>query len=150
MSLQTWRDEFYPVPVEEWVEEMVALHGEDWNGQANVIDRKAVRHCLTKWRGLLPEAMRKHGVWQWFDEEAEAYLPSIEDREELFDIDSDSCALCAVYLVRGERCDGCPLKEVLGFCCDDARGPYLDFYDNGEAGPMVAALTQALERIEAR
>lgn len=45
MSLETWKEEFYKIPAEECIKE------------------QALDHSITKWEGLRPENLQKHGLF---------------------------------------------------------------------------------------
>jgi hypothetical protein len=93
MSLETWKQEFYPEPADECSAE------------------RAVAHSILKWTGLLKENLKKHNVWRKL---GEWNLTSIND--ERFTVASDSCALCYHYLEPADEeetpCKRCPLYQV--------------------------------------
>ena len=64
MSLETWKEEFYPVPADE------------------VPESQALTHSLRKWEGLRKENLEKHGVKRRLHKVGE------------FHVDSTTCALC--------------------------------------------------------
>lgn len=126
MSLQTWKEEFYPVPADQ------CPKGE------------AVAHSLRKWRGLTDENCGKHDVEKLYGRVGELR------------IDSRSCALCEHYYKRpNQDCSECPLALVRGGApCDytgdgEVMSPYLAFEDRGDPQPMIAALEAALAREQA-
>ncbi len=101
MSLESWKQEYYPVPADE------------------VSKEDAVKHSLQKWIGLRAENRIRHGV-QLYDGELTG-----TDTDEL-SIDSSSCALCHHYLreVDDTSCTDCPLAAALGQSCDELGEPY--------------------------
>lgn len=64
MSLETWKEEFYPIPSDE------------------VSESQALAHSLRKWEGLKKENLEKHGVGA-----TGGYVDELP-------IDSSTCALC--------------------------------------------------------
>lgn len=106
MSIETWKEEFYP-------------HRAD-SAEAH---EQAVDHSLQKWTGLRPENLERHGLVQFGSD-----LFDVQDSDRLhyrFIIDSETCALCSVYLEKGARikCKTCPLYKARGGVqCDDPRG----------------------------
>lgn len=126
MSLESWKAEFYPVPAADCPKE------------------EAIAHSLRKWRGLRPEALKRHDV-----------LISInrhvvdEEARYIFFVSAATCALCAHYYDEAKEelaCDTCPLAKSLGAPCDRDRGdttsPWWAWGDlNPE--PMIAALEKA-------
>ncbi len=128
MSLETWKAEFYTQEAKD------------------VPKAKATAHCLRKWRGLLPENAKKHGlhtvaggIWT-------------EKGLDLFQIDSRSCALCYQHmrhLAMRVVCSGCPLQKVLGKKCHGEVGtPYALWIHENNPKPMIAALEVTLEAEE--
>lgn len=72
MSIETWQEEFYPVPAEN----------------ATGSELEAAQHSLRKWRGRSKEALQKHELLG-----KGTYLND-PDLGCDFVFDSDSCALC--------------------------------------------------------
>ena len=125
MSLQTWMDEYYPVPAEQ------ATSGQ------------AAEHPLKKWRGLELPILEKHGL------KIEDVF--ITDGENSLGIDQNSCALCQQYLEEysgGNPCIKCPLYRYLGQSCDSFNEPYDDWVNYEDPEPMIRALEAAV-KIEA-
>lgn len=81
MSIKSWCEEFYQVK---------ATHEE-----ACETDVKAIEHSLVKWRGLLPENLKKHHVRLGVFGNSIEHDDSADIRagSEVF-LDSSSCALC--------------------------------------------------------
>jgi hypothetical protein len=99
MSFSSWKAEFYPIPVE-----------------ATTPDQ-AIEHSLQKWRGSLPENLKKHEV----DFEDKTLYDGLMAEDLLFD--SRSCALCFHYIRTG--CESCPIGEY-----KIAQNPDFDFGGN--------------------
>lgn len=97
MSLETWKEEFYPIEADKSVGSQL----------------EAVEHSLRKWRGLDADTLKRHGLRQ-------AYNGLKEDGEPHFFIDYTSCALCLLVNAVNDGCDKCPLfKARGGFPCDE-------------------------------
>jgi hypothetical protein len=120
MSLQTWIDEFYPVPANE------------------VPEKHALGHSIIKWIGLQPENLARHNVVR----SGRDVYGSDADRR--LSIDDETCALCRFHIRPryGLLCKTCPLHIAIGgFDCDDglrpaAPNPYGAFVD-GDPAPML-------------
>ncbi|MEE9366040.1 MAG: hypothetical protein V3W44_05060 [Dehalococcoidales bacterium] len=121
MSLETWKKEFYPTLA------------------SRCSKGRAVAHSLRKWRGMLNKNLKRHGL------KRENCVVIDGAQRFYFIIDSGSCALCKHYIDVG-RCRECPLSEISGRDCGDARGPYERWMKTGNAKPMIKALEKALER----
>lgn len=149
MSLQTWKEEFYPISAQELVD------------KPNVTDAEIIQHSLTKWAGLRKDNLDRHGVSlkKWADSQCEyLYLSTPIDH---FHIDSLSCALCEKFVdpEEGEHneygeelheCRNCPLYQHLGNSSCDAtnRSPFGIFQNTEDPEPMIDALTQTLKNME--
>lgn len=98
MSLQSWKEEFYPVDAED------------------VPKEQAVAHSIRKWQGLLPENLAKHGV-EWAGEHSDR-LREIAETDDRFIVGASTCALCCHYDDRdndnADPCVSCPLSRVRG------------------------------------
>lgn len=123
MSLQSWIEEFYPIPAKE------------------VSKENALEHSIKKWEGLRKENLEKHDLMQ---EDR-----SILDQEsyEALRIDGNSCALCVHYAAR-TSCIGCPLYHIRQDTkCDksnkDVSAVYFDFTEDENPEPMIEELKQA-------
>ncbi len=88
MSLETWKEEFYPIPADE------------------VPESQALTHSLRKWEGLRKENLEKHGVGA-----TGGYVDEMS-------IDSSTCALCHHHIdsVRCATCP--LVKLTMGGNCD--------------------------------
>jgi len=103
MSLQSWTEEFYPIPIDECKEE------------------DALGHSLRKWVGFLRKNLKKHkviikedplGYVSIYQKDVNLYIPIIY---------KDTCALCKFYSKNnGQYCPSCPIvTEVTGTSCND-------------------------------
>lgn len=118
MSLQTWKDEFYPVPASEPMGEHKAQ----------------IEHSLRKWRGATKENTEKHGVFYEdhtiFDE---------TDSTGKFMFGSESCSLCL-----NNECHECPIVLSGRFGCNYS---YSEYRMSGcDPTPMIAVLENLLEK----
>lgn len=122
MSLESWKQEFYPVPA------------------PTVPKEQAVAHSLRKWEGLRQEGLGRHRI--------SISGRAIIDENGRFFINAGTCSLCHLYL-KGGNCTGCPLNDSRGMSCDKARykeeSIYHEFANNGNPEPMIDALRKAQE-----
>jgi hypothetical protein len=129
MSLESWKEEFYPVSANNLVANLKSFMSE------NEINTKLMYYSLLKWRnGTTKEALRKHDV---------IYENGIiKDKEnKILSFASDSCAFCKKYC----GCSGCPIFNFLGHSCDTLSSKYgLNFYVEAKSNPkfMVNLLTK--------
>lgn len=143
MSLQTWKDEFYPIEATETLKE------------------NAVQHCLTKWQGLTPENLAKHQVilnkcaWVVDQGAADGVMNNYVN------INGSTCALCHHYLRAGkgenpdyEMCETCPLCIARdGVACDkerddeeeDQAAPWYEFRETFNPQSMIFWLKKTLK-----
>lgn len=151
MSMQTWKDEYYPVPAAELrdgtLDEMLA-------------------HSLLKWEGLKRENLMAHGLNRLDG----FYLYGPQNRTK-FTINSTTCALCHGCTCRslqqhindeGEYVTDienhvprflCPLEVVRGVPCDylaegEVRTPYHAGAVHGDVEPMLQLLQRAAKWLE--
>jgi hypothetical protein len=127
MSTESWKKEFYPVPVED------------------VPKSKALAHSIKKWEGLLAKNLKRHAVvWRFA-----CYI--VDEVDDKFYIDGGTCALCHHYLGDDSSgddrvCVRCPLfKSRNGTSCVTARtievnSPYGHWIDGGNPAPMLREL----------
>ena len=121
MSFKSWCKEFYPVPA-------------DKVGKAD-----ALEHSIRKWQGLLPGALKRHGLRL---QNGGLYRG---DELELC-IGANSCALCIYY--PQFYCLGCPLVKVRNatcdnICSDEVISPYHSMYHDNDPKPMLRWLRRA-------
>lgn len=125
MSLKSWIEEFYP-PMPPICES----------------DVEQVTHSLNKWKGALPENLKKHGV-------------VYRNRHVIDDVNGDefefgckTCSLCVSFC----RCTNCPIVKVHDRNCDEPS--YIDDLRDSEwmlattdPIPMVKLLQSTLDAI---
>ena len=123
MSFKTWQKKYYPVPA-----------------TAPTTMLGALKHALRKWRGLQPSILKTHGLKQ---DGAAIH----GDNMRVMTIDMDSCAVCIAVK---DKCKLCPLYKVRGVRCDGIRvveivSPYYAFSEYGDPIPMIGLLHEAIE-----
>lgn len=133
MSLQSWKDEFYPKEPTKRMTKVAAL-----------------KHSIQKWTGLLPKNLEKHGlekVGRWISEKENAALD--------FFIDSNTCALCVRFLNENpngdeHECKKCPLfKSYITHPCEGEGSKYAAWIRRENPRPMLRALKATLKKVEA-
>lgn len=118
MSLETWKQEFYPVAAEH----------------AAVDELSAIDHSIAKWTGMRPDNLARHATTS---SASNLRIVNVNDpvSDDCLIVASDSCALCVLNDRRcGDKyygCDKCPIVEATGDGCD---GGYYD-YDRDEDDP---------------
>jgi hypothetical protein len=119
MSLETWKEEFYPVPADQ------------------VKAKDALEHSLRKWQGLRKEALEKHQL-------THTKLHHIRCRasQRQLKIDSTSCALCFFYMDAND-CEDCLLRPR---CDQTDDSPFCVWRISGDPEPMIAALKAAVDK----
>lgn len=129
MSLQSWKDEFYPVDAEELINDCPTLS-------------EAIQHSLTKWIGLRKDNLTRHDVVLYTSP-----LYVIESLDGNLAVDGDTCLLCLRYRY---QCVNCILFMVLGgnSCCSDRNSPYQAFTYDSNPEPMIEALQKTLEYLK--
>lgn len=142
MSLESWKEEFYPIEAEHEKADPVG-------------------HSLRKWQGLRKENLEKHGVVI----DCERLLIDTEDSGgKGFRVGADSCALCEIHYNSDEpiyyhgdeddeddedNCGRCPLKVARGgVSCDMPRegeklSPWTHFVRLEDPEPMIVWLERA-------
>lgn len=140
MSIQSWREEFFPT-----------------DATPAISDEAALAQALLKWRGLRPAALRSHQVVlrgqtlmadPLYAEDDSSFAPVF--------IAADTCSLCHKYLKTKPRCTACPLYRVRETPCDRAfwgaaTSPYACGVRMGGANdpePMIALLEQATREMQ--
>lgn len=139
MSLESWLEEFYPIPADKSTRE------------------GAVEHSLQKWIGLRKENLDKHEcsvTGPAHKEHARVVSKDLERIGYLL-ISSNTCSLCYHYYNDSppdeeNYCSACPLYQSLGMACDAASwdgteiGPFARwYYSNGnDLEPMIKALEE--------
>lgn len=129
MSLQEWKEKYYPVSAEEAAEE----------GTLN-----AIVHSLNKWGGVEWEVLYEHGLeirhCELFREETRV--------GRCFNLDSSTCALCKLAYnqwaentdVSG-KCGDCPIFKSTGRNCE---AEWYIAYNECNPEPMINLLKQTL------
>lgn len=141
MTMDTWRDEFYPVAA-------VDCPRED-----------AVAHSLKKWIGLRRENLERHGLETgWSD------IHEVANSSARQEVSGVSCALCKFHAVfstldRRTYCDTCPLAQIRAVenivdstpvACDNVRPgeslpPWVEWTENKNPEPMIEWLMKIPE-----
>lgn len=147
MSIETWKEEFYPVPADD--------------RRAKRSHTAAVNHSLKKWRGLTKESLEKHGLQKISG--SDCITPILGG--EHMPIAGATCALC---LMEDDRtclnnstsekfCRQCPLFRTLGRQCDqdnlldvsEEPSPYSNFIVRDDPLPMIKALEKTKKKLRA-
>ena len=141
MSIKTWKEEFYPVPVKDFL-------GTEY---------QAVEHSIRKWTGLRQVNLDRHGCKAQFYASYQVgmrrYTGVIDLAEDFFGIDSDSCALCAVHTSSASgyaNCSDCILKEITGDGCglgDNEKDGWNIWLETGSPDLMIQNLKIALDKM---
>lgn len=99
MSVKSWRKEFYPLAA------------------SKCSKKNAAAHSLRKWRGTLPDALKRHDV-VWMHSAVES-----KNSRVFLDFDYFSCALCHNFFldINGVKdgCNSCPIVKATGNNCAD-------------------------------
>ena len=144
MSLETWKEEFYPVPADD--------------RRAKRSHTAAVNHSLKKWRGLTKENLEKHGLTK---ESGHLIIPI--NGGGCITISGATCALCCMEYERTaypmsdleKFCRRCPLFRALGRKCDgpllvsEEPSPYSEFLSKDDPLPMIKALEKTKKKLRA-
>lgn len=129
MSLETWKNEFYPQEASE----------------ATSSDEEAIEHSLKKWEGARRENLKKHSV--------NYFKHRIGTLFNCFYFDISSCALCHRYSLSGScfsyrENKFCPIVEFQGYPCD-VSGPIQTHsiwaLSNKTPEPMIKLLEETKE-----
>lgn len=129
MSLESWKNEFYPVTA-------IAIASE-----GNDLD--LIKHSILKWEGMRLPNLLEHGLQidSGSDIEDPATLSHLY-------IDTDSCALCQRYYDYGS-CVQCPIVKVTGKRCTEGEpSPYETWGMDNNPEPMVELLKEVLAEYE--
>ena len=124
MSLESWKQEFYPVEARD------------------VLKASAIGHSLQKWKGLRSENIRKHEVpvrsWRNNNFVCGASCALCTHYLEPARPPLPRCTECPLYKLRGGYpCDFETPSEILS--------PYSAWTDDSDPEPMIALLEQAAE-----
>jgi hypothetical protein len=127
VSLNSWKFEFYPTPASDCKSGI-----------------EAVEHSLQKWKGLTKKSLKQHGMRQWKD--TLFYEPADPSDDDMFSLDSDTCAMCEIFFDGDRLCDLCPIKLTTGMECSDDNSIYQRYIRTGNgARKMVAVLKKIRE-----
>lgn len=136
MSIESWKEEYYPLPAEELLVEP--------SSTTSAIC--AIKHSLHKWEGLRSDALAKHGL-----RVEQRGMFDIHSGKCLFTIDNSSCTLCLNF-----TCIECPLAITRGGVACDHRwnGPqtlnvWEVFIEKSDPEPMIVDLAYTLKRWQA-
>ena len=127
MSLKTWKKEFYP------------------KSAKRTKLSEAVEHSLQKWRGILPDNLKKHGL-----QRDDNRIEDENDYDVVFRLDDETCSLCVWYYNEDaaafdecSSCATCPLFKATGKSCADGESLYSEAIYDGKVNRMVKALEKA-------
>lgn len=148
MSVQSWREEFFRVPV-------VA------GGYGNMSWEEALEISIVKWEGLSVENTEKHGcmVKDGCGVINDVSVPDGALLKTEFSV-SSNCILCKKANIidtdidgdpTGWHCDYCPITISSGSACDEGRhgvSPWGQFIDYNENEPMLEVLKKALDDLK--
>lgn len=131
MSLETWKQEFYPVGAGEAA---LVFDKDTPHGKLALID-----HAIKKWEGLRPEALQEHGLASG----PKAVWDTTGSGVEL-QIDASTCSLCTAYGSPRDRCARCPLKD-----CSQEFSSWTGSarLGDGNPEPMLALLNRVRKEI---
>jgi hypothetical protein len=132
MSLQSWKDEFYPVEASEIA-------------KSDVTDLELIEHSIRKWEGLKQENLDRHEVVLGY---FVVYAQNEEDSENV-DIDCTTCALCERHLEKtaDKLCATCPVYLITGDICF-AQYSALSYEDGPK--PMIDLLNLVKDELKER
>lgn len=132
-QLEAWKEEFYPISGKEAADQGLEA---------------ALLHSIQKWKGLLPENLRRFPELGWDHENARIVYRNGPE----FGFGTSSCSLCQMFQMKAHEddpspCFGCPLydEEQETACYNDDRA-YSQVVDYGESPIlMVQELEAALK-----
>lgn len=101
MSLESWKEEFYPKPVR--------FFDMTWE--------EAMRHSIVKWRGLQNQFLSEHRLLY---NEVLHVLRDFDGNKMIFD--AGNCALCMKCNLRCEECPIVTTGANQGYSCDGHTG----------------------------
>ena len=146
MSLQSWKEEFYPISARE-IAKIVEDRESDISTKSKI---ELVEHSLRKWEGNKSKNLRKHKM-------RKDWSNSIEDEyRNYFEVDSSSCSLCKVFHERGNGsvCEECPLSIARGgLACDeddDSGGSPWHRSRRGNPQNMILWLNKTKDMLEGK
>jgi regulator of replication initiation timing len=136
MSLDTWKEEFYPVPAKDLVD--AKLYQSDKEHDLTLIN-----HALKKWQGVVEENLVKHEVVF-----RHGLVHKYNDYDNFLRFDTESCSLCQVYYSENdgnEYCPNCPIVKVTKETCIPA---YRKAREARNIEPMLDILSDVKESYE--
>ena len=132
MSIESWIQEFYPVPASK-----------------DHSDIEAIEHGIKKWKGYSEKNLKKHDLSR---EGAMIYEDTAELDEDTAELDTDfifsvdTCSLCLKYF--SKKCDECPLTKINKGClssqCNGDFSQYTKTLHSGDPKFILNALKKAL------
>lgn len=138
MSIQSWKEEFYPVPSRAAAADGLA---------------SALAHGIKKWEGARFENLARHGLRKCIREYNHDDHAIKDDTGATFHFDAATCALCRLFFIPLEahhtQCAGCPLNqktEAFKYCFSSGQG-YDTWLRTGDPEPMIAELKEAEWRL---
>lgn len=139
MSLQSWREEFYPVLARDFAGKAV---------DDPIVVVAAFEHSYRKWRGLTKKNVSKHGLYFWCGD-----FGVLTERGDHLGarrcamVGTFSCALCILYK---SHCDHCILQKHGYGCCYGPASPtqWYRTYLESTAAPMLAVFRTVARRIK--
>lgn len=125
MSMQSWKEEFYPVPATEAVSS----------------ELEAVLHCLRKWKGLEIKNVEKHNLniyhnGDLWDDNGKVTIPT-------FMVDDTTCALCQM----NTNCDQCIVK-VFDVDCNASDSAWREYHEHQKPNRMIKILRTCKKYLE--
>ena len=129
MSLESWKEEFYPV-----------------KASAKHSDVEAIKHAIQKWSGYSLENLKKHNI------ELKNPVIIVDDNaQDDFTFSTDTCSLCRKYWLRD--CRRCPLYLIGESCLswhlpDGSKSSYRKTLNSGDNSFILDALKKALIYVE--
>lgn len=123
MSLQSWKDEFYPIKASEC-------------GDSH---REQIEHSLRKWRGATKENTAKHGCFYKDHFVISNSGPEYSGLSEYMGFGSNSCALC-----ENNRCRDCPIVLSGRHRCISSASEFAA--SGNDPSTMIAILEELLEQ----
>lgn len=126
MSKESFLAEFYPIPADEatssWLE--------------------ATNHSIRKWKGLLPNNLKKHNQQTGTKEHERHIVSTIYGRT--LSYGTSTCALCLLAFKRQEGqqdyCENCPLFLLYGIECGERNSAYTESRLSKNPQLMINAL----------
>jgi len=135
MSLKTWKEEFYAIPVQE----LSPLS----------TDEELLQHSLQKWKGALPKNLNKHGVTYGY------HILRDHEHKTFVHFATSTCSLCEKYhqddenpcaytsLKKPHEKVMCPIFRKKHHCCSAVYAR-----SRCTPRPMIALLKDVLTAIE--